>query len=230
MTKSNIAKSNIARPNIARGLETRIANKVKRRAHILICAANIIAEEGLDALTIARLANRSNVTIPTVHNLLGKRAEILETLVREAMSEVMNAATDFDPSDTIRALEDFIDGLIGLISTNEPFYKAAFIAGERINFFEHQSPTGIVANSRNYARSICAGASAQGKLLGQIDEEQITLRLFSSQRLARLDWMHGYINLKTYRTQVLTGMFITLCADAAPDFKQELLAKIDTLK
>ena len=42
--------------------------------------------------------------------------------------------------------------------------------------------------------------------------------------------MHGYIDLETYRTQVLTGMLITLCADAAPDFKEELLAKINALK
>ena len=47
------------------------------------------------------------MTIPTVHNLLGKRADILHTLVEEAMSEVMAAATDFDPSDTIAAVEDF---------------------------------------------------------------------------------------------------------------------------
>lgn len=213
----------------ARGLKTRTENKHKRRDAILSCAGDIIAEDGLDALTIARLAKQSNVTIPTVHNLLGRRADILDTLVHEAMTNVMRAATDFDPADTILALEDFIDGLIGLIATNEPYYRAAFITGERINFFEHQSPDGIVANSRNYAREICAHAIKQGKLLGQIDEKQIAQRLFSSQRLARLDWMHGYIDLKTYRNQVLTGMFITLCADASADFKSELLRRLETL-
>jgi hypothetical protein len=87
-----------------------------------------------------------------------------------------------------------------------------------------------VAQARNQARLICQNAVAQGKLEGRIDEEQIATRLFSSQRLARLDWMHGYIDLETYRTQVLTGMLITLCADATPDFKEELFAKINTLK
>ncbi|MEC8094773.1 MAG: hypothetical protein VX103_04370 [Pseudomonadota bacterium] len=48
--------------------------------------------------------------------------------------------------------------------------------------------------------------------------------------MARLDWVYGYIDLETYRIQVLTGMLITLCADAAPDFKEELLAKINALK
>ncbi len=216
--------------SLARGLETRIANKHKRRDHILACAGKIIAEDGLDAFTIARLAAHADVTIPTVHNLLGKRANILDTLVAEAMADVMAAATDFDTSDTIAAVEDFIDGLISLLATNEPLYRAAFIAGERANYFEHRSTTGIVAQARNHARLICRHAIAQGKLEGRIDEEQIATRLFSSQRLARLDWMHGYIDLKTYRLQVLTGMLITLCADAAPKFKEQLFAKINSLK
>ena len=218
------------RQSLARGLETRIANKHKRRDHIVACAGKIIAEDGLEAFTIARLAERADVTIPTVHNLLGKRADILNTLVNETMTEVMAAATGFDPSDTIAAVEDFINGLTRLLATNESLYRAAFIAGEWTNYFEHRSTTGIVAQARNQARLICKNAIAQGKLEGRIDEELIATRLFSSQRLARLDWMHGYIDLETYRTQVLTGMLITLCADAAPDFKEELLAKINALK
>ena len=42
--------------------------------------------------------------------------------------------------------------------------------------------------------------------------------------------MHGYIDQETDRIQVLTGMLITLWSDAAPDFKEELLAKINALK
>ena len=82
----------------------------------------------------------------------------------------------------------------------------------------------------NRTRLICQNAAAQGKLEGRIDEEQIAIRLFSSQRLARLDWMHGYIDLETYRTQVQAGMLIALCADATNDFKEELFANINTLK
>ena len=39
--------------SLARGLETRIANKHKRRDHIVECAGKIIAEDGLEAFTIA---------------------------------------------------------------------------------------------------------------------------------------------------------------------------------
>ena len=87
-----------------------------------------------------------------------------------------------------------------------------------------------MTQARNQARLICQNAVAQGRLEGRIDEKQIATTLLSSQRLARLDWMHGYIDLGTYRIQVMTGMLITLCADATPDFKEKLFAKINTLK
>ncbi|MEC7163047.1 MAG: TetR/AcrR family transcriptional regulator [Pseudomonadota bacterium] len=169
--------------SLARGLETRIANKHKRRNHIVACAGKIIAEDGLEAFTIARLAEQADVTIPTVHNLLGKRADILDTLVDETMSEVMAAATGFDPSDTIAAVEDFINGLTSLLATNESLYRAAFIAGEWTNYFEHRSTTGIVAQARNQARLICQNAVAQGKLEGALTKNRSRQDFFH-----RNDW------------------------------------------
>ena len=169
--------------SLARGLETRIANKHKRRDHIVACAGKIIAEDGLEAFTIARLAEQADVTIPTVHNLLGKRADILDTLVDETMSEVMAAATGFDPSDTIAAVEDFINGLTSLLATNESLYRAAFIAGEWTNYFEHRSTTGIVAQARNQARLICQMLSPRASWRGALTKNRLRQDFFH-----RNDW------------------------------------------
>ena len=66
----------MTKKNPAKGLKTRTENKNKRRNYLLECAGDIISQDGLDAFTIARLADCAGVTIPTVHNLLGKRSEI----------------------------------------------------------------------------------------------------------------------------------------------------------
>ena len=58
---------------VAKGQTTRLANKERRKARILSEARNLIAKEGFDALKLSELAARSGVTIPTVHNLLGKK-------------------------------------------------------------------------------------------------------------------------------------------------------------
>ncbi|MBX7482721.1 TetR/AcrR family transcriptional regulator [Qipengyuania qiaonensis] len=214
----------------ARGQATRLANKLQRRDHILGCAATMIAREGIDALTLARLAERADVTVPTVHNLLGRKSDLLETLVVERMRAVMDAGTDLDHTDPIATVESFATSLLALLASDEPLYRAAFIAGERIGFFEQKSASGIFARSVEEAIQVCRDAVDQGLLEGRIDPARLATRLFASQRLARQDWMNGYIQLAQYRIQMMGGMFITLCADAGPAFKDRLIARLDALE
>lgn len=76
---------------MARGSRTRTANMNKRRQSILKCAGEIIASEGIGALTMSRLAEGAGVTIPTVHNLFGKKHDIYEHLVIEMIQKVEQA-------------------------------------------------------------------------------------------------------------------------------------------
>lgn len=211
---------------LARGGATRAANKLKRRERILSCAGDIIAADGVEGFTLSKLAERADVTIPTIHNLLGKKSEIYALLVEQMVGRVDEALTEQQVSDPILAVETFIDSLVSLFATNEALYKAAFAAGEQIQFFEQQTQSGIYARSMRLARRVCEKAYATGGLEGRIGIELMAAHLFDAQRLARQDWMNGYIDLTAYRTQVLSNMFISLCADASPALKERLLAKI----
>ena len=68
-------------------------------------------------------------------------------------------------------------------------------------------------------------ASQRGGERQRLSPEQ----LFGCQRLARQDWVNGYIDMDRYRVQVLIGMYITFAADAMPAFRKRLLAGIDQL-
>jgi len=61
---------------IARGSRTRTENMNKRRAQILERASNIIATKGLEGFTLGVLATEASVTVPTIHNLIGKKSDI----------------------------------------------------------------------------------------------------------------------------------------------------------
>jgi len=211
---------------LARGSATRTANKIKRRQHIIDCAGELIARDGVDALTLSRLAEKADVTIPTIHNLIGRKDAIYQVLVDQMLSEIEAAFESKDVSDPIVAVETFVDRLLGLFADNESLYKAAYLAGERKGYFEHDSKTGVFAKSVELAYQVCQNGLDKGNLEGRIDTRKLAVRLFASQRLARQDWVAGYIDLETYRNRVLTGMFITLCADATPEFKKRLIEHI----
>ena len=214
---------------VARGSAKRTENMNKRREQILSCAGSIIASKGIEALTLPKLAEEAEVTIPTIHNLIGKKSDIFKRLVEIMVSKVEHALSQQNANEPIVAAETFVDKLLELFASNEDFYKAAFVAGESSQLFEHKLPTGIFAKSLQLTINLCLHAKEQGHLEGKIDTIQLAHELFGCQRLARYDWMHGYIDLKTYRKQVLAGMYILFASDASPNYRVQLLNKLNAL-
>jgi AcrR family transcriptional regulator len=215
--------------NVAPGLAKRLENSRLRRNYILVCAAHLIDENGIENLTLAKLAKKANVTVPTIQNLIGKKAEVLDVLVIETMQKVVAVANEINASSAIDFILALGDKLVGLIETDEALYKAAFMAGERSGFFEHKSESGIYQRSLKIAQHICEQCIAAGERQGQLDSLQLAKSLFAVQRLARQDWMNGYTNLAEYKLQLKSGMLLVLCADATPDYKVKLISKINEL-
>jgi len=213
----------------ARGNTTRQANKALRKQRILDEARELIATEGFEAFTLSELAQRAGVSIPTIHNLFGKKQEVFEVLCGEMVVKVNEAVSDPDLTDPIEAVGVYIENLLGLYQADEAFYRASFVAGERTGLFEHQLPTGIFNRSLKIARQICQNGVGHGYLKGDVNTDWLAEQLFGCQRLARQDWVNGYIDLERYRAQVLIGMYITFAADATPAFRKRLLAGIDQL-
>ena len=211
---------------IAKGLATRQANKARRREKILSNARSLIAEQGFDALTISQLAVRSGVTVPTVHNLFGKKNDIVLELFRGLVDRIDEVLAESELVDPIAASETFIDNLLALYGSDEDFYRAAFLGGERLGLFEHELNDGVFKKSVRVAERLCARAFEHGYLRGCIESRWLAQQLFGSQRLARQDWVSGYINLEEYRQQALVGMLLTFAADATPELHERICTRI----
>jgi len=214
---------------IARGNATRQANKELRRQHILDIARDLIATRGLDDFTLKELAIGADVSLPTIHNLFGKKYDIFEELCSEMVVRVEAVLSSPEMIDPIQASEAFIDKLLELFRQDEAFYRAAFVAGEKTGLFEHDPKSGIFAKSLKISVNLCRRAKENGYLQGQVDTHCLAEHLFGIQRLARQDWVAGYIDLDRYRSQVLLGMCLIFAADAAPDFEERLRDTISEL-
>lgn len=213
----------------APGHATRQVNKALRRQKILNVARELIASQGFDAFTISELAKRSGVSIPTVHNLFGKKNDLVLELFRDLVSrigEVLDVPAGADP---IASTELFIDSLLDLYTADEAFYRAAFLGGERLGLFEHEMSDGIFKKSLEVAERLCLRARDEGYLAGRVDSAWLAEQLFNTQRMARQDWVSGYIDLQRYRKQVIIGMLITYAADATPAFHARICARIEAL-
>ncbi|MBT5387650.1 MAG: TetR/AcrR family transcriptional regulator [Porticoccaceae bacterium] len=216
-------------PTLARGNITRQANKKLRRQRILDIAKHLIASQGFEAFTLSHLAKEAGVSTPTIHNLFGKKDNIFQELVSQMVNTISLALSNPDVSDPIEGAEVFTDNLLRLYKQDEAFYRSAFMAADRTGLFDHKLPDGIFHQSLQIAERLCSEAKENGFLKGNIATGTLAEQLFACQRLARQDWVNGYIDLQRYRKQVLIGMYITYAADASPDFYKMLCNKINQL-
>jgi len=219
----------MSRPTLARGNITRQANKKLRRQRILDIAKHLIASQGFEAFTLSHLAKEAGVSTPTIHNLFGKKDNIFQELVSQMVNTISLALSNPDVSDPIEGAEVFTDNLLRLYKQDEAFYRSAFMAADRTGLFDHKLPDGIFHQSLQIAERLCTEAKENGFLKGNIATGTLAEQLFACQRLARQDWVNGYIDLQRYRKQVLIGMYITYAADASPDFYKMLCNKINQL-
>ncbi len=216
-------------PVVARGNVTRQANKKLRRQRILDIAKTLIASQGFEAFTLSQLAREAGVSTPTIHNLFGKKDDIFQELVSQMVDTIGLALSNPDMSDPIEGAEVFTDNLLQLYKQDEAFYRSAFMAADRTGLFDPELPSGIFHQSLQIAERLCTQALEDGFLQGNIETAKLAQQLFSCQRLARQDWVNGYIDLDRYRQQVVTGICITYAADATPDFHHRLRQKIQAL-
>jgi len=163
----------VSTQTLARGSTTRTANKLRRKERILACAGQIIATRGYDALTLSQLAREAGVTIPTIHNLLGKKSEIFRNLVDEVISRIGEVLARQSEADPILAVQVFTEELISLYAKDEVLYKAAFLAGERDKLFEQQSPQGIFM--RSFKLAVRKNMLAKGLLGGSAGDNVLRL-------------------------------------------------------
>jgi len=213
----------------ARGHATRQENKARRKARILAEARNLVVQEGFDALTISQVALRSGVTVPTVHNLFGKKSDLVVAIFQGLVDNIDAVLAQPTLADPLAASEAFVDRIVALYRSDDGFYRAAFMGGERLGLFEHQTSAGVFAKSVTVANKLCVRAFDEGYLKGQIPSTLLAQQLFNAQRLPRQDWVNGYIDLAAYRQHALAGMLLTFAADAVPKLHKRICAQLEQL-
>ena len=208
---------------------TRSKNMAKRRETILREARILIAHEGFEALKIRDLAARADLTVPTIYNLVGGKNEILEIIIQEMVTQLrmIQDQAKIDPVE--ESFAKLINDLADHFSTDEAFFRAAFIAGDRSGLFEQSSEQGIFAYFVQQPIDACARAIEEGLLRGQIPPDVLGPQIYGAYRLARQDWASGYFDLAGFRKQALIGVFLCLASDATPAFRERLLDRIHSL-
>jgi len=215
------------KPVKALGNVTRQANKKLRRERIFNIAKRLIADKGLEDFTISELAEEAGVTTPTIHNLFGKKSDIIKELVSNLIEE-MQSITINPPIDPIENTKFFVNNVAATFEKDINFYRAALMSAEHLRLFDPTIPDGPFQQAQQLATPNEKWYE-RGLLLGNIQPSIIMEKVHNSNRLARIDWVLGYIDLNQFRHQVMTGILLVYAADASPELHVLLIEEINRL-
>ena len=211
----------------ALGNVTRQANKKLRRERIFNIAKRLIAAKGLEDFTISELADEAGVTTPTIHNLFGKKSDIIKELVSNLIEQMQDNSLN-PPIDPIENAKFFVDNVVAVFEQDTDFYRAAFMSAEQVRLFDPRIPDGLFQRAQQLAVPRKEWYES-GLFLGNIEPSTIMKRVHNSNRLGRIDWVSGYIDLNQFRHQVLEGILLVYASDASPELHVRLSEEINGL-
>ena len=215
------------KPVKALGNETRQANKKLRRERIFNIAKRLIAEKGLEDFTISELAEEAGVTTPTIHNLFGKKSDIIKELVANLIEE-MQSITLNPPIDPIENTKFFVNNVDATFEKDINFYRAALMSAEHLRLFDPRIPDGPFQQAQQLAAPNKKWYE-RGLLLGNVKPSIIMKKVHDSNRLARIDWVLGYIDLNQFRHKAMKGILLVYATDASPELHVLLIEEINRL-
>ena len=222
-----LEKRHLVSNSFARGYQARSANMAARRERILEAARHIIAINGFDSLSLRELAMSAEVTVPTIYNLIGNKAALVEALFDETITPFENLQYIPNDSDPVAGPEDFLQRVISTMHENENYYRAEFLARDRLADAGDTVALSIQKRIVQIAIEACGQATAVGLTAGKLSTQQLGLMIADHFLLAYRDWAHGRIDLDNFSEKVVIGTYICLAADASPNYRDEILEKLN---
>lgn len=213
----------------AKGSDTRKANMELRRLKILETARKIIAEQGFNTLNLRDLAESAGVTVPTIYNLIGNKAELVQCLFEESMTPFEPSRYVLDKSDPVAAAEKFFETVFEYLGANENYHRAEFIARWDLELAGDPGAHEVLSRIVGGAITAIKESTRAGLLRGQVPPQKLGRQMYRVLRLAYIEWARGEIGFDDFRQEVLSGTYLCLAADAHPKFHRALIHKYNTL-
>lgn len=209
---------------MSQGWESR---QQRTRAEILHAVGEIIAADGLDGLTMRKLADRAGVAVATLYNQFDDRDGVLVAFVSNGLDQLefeLDEQPAADPIDGIRVLFAALDETIDarthvwrpVIATlrSVPDSPRMGSVGERI----------VAAIEADLDK-----ARAAGLLVADCKVDRLAWHIFVSWMRGLERWAQGTIDWDLYRSSSQTAIEVALAAVLLEPLRTEALGRAGVL-
>ena len=184
--------------------------QAQTRHDVLAAAGEIIAADGLEGLTMRKLAARAGVAVATLYNQFGDRDGVLVAFVSNGLDQ-LEVEVDEQPArapiDTTRALFAALDQtLADAVDVWRPIF-ATLDSGSGSHDMGPLGDRVVQIIEHDLAK-----AASDGLLVADCDTERLARHIFVT-RMNRIEkWATGAIDWAAYRESSHLGLELTIAA------------------
>lgn len=201
---------------------------VARRRRILSETRKMIAQAGIDALSMRALAAQAGVSLRTLYNAFGSKEALIAAAIRQYYDKFLRAISeDRDPYD----FAFVIDTVIATNLRNRQIrpYLAALIG----QYFQHSSDPAIRLELRRVASGFALPwlevTRARGQLRPGADMDRIVWNLSSLQYAINQEWHAGALPDADFLPAILDGLLSYLAGVTCGEAHGQVTTLMDDL-
>jgi AcrR family transcriptional regulator len=201
-------------------MNLREQGKERRRQRILRSAAELIGESGVAGLTTARLAERAEVSVATLYNLIGGIDSILEGLVAELFAEFQARFRQGGrQQDPVATIERYLASTVEVLAVDAAARRAALLAVFE-GMVRRGEVTPLVAGGRQVLENALRRAQRLGMLRAALVPGLLAEQMLFAQSILLESWAAGILSLRRFELQIRYHFWCLLRAWADGDFAE----------
>lgn len=206
-------------------------NVEARRQRILEAARVLLAEGGLGALSMRKLADEASLSVNTLYNLWGTREEILRALTLDAKDRIDAALPRPGPSDDpIDHCRLLVRGTIREMIGDHELFRPMLLAWLEGEIHGQPSPVEPMARSIHVLSRVIEMARAQGALESSLGPAQVASQIHHGAQFAAIQWALGRIDDAGFEARALYGLDLALLGIVSEDRRPEIRSRLEGLE
>ncbi|MEM1417869.1 MAG: TetR/AcrR family transcriptional regulator, partial [Myxococcota bacterium] len=188
-------------------MSLRAANVAARRQRVLDTALDLIVRDGLEGLSMRKLADEVQLSVRTLYNQFGSRTEILRHVVDALVTDIERALEGAEPTaDPLGHCRAVMTTSIALferdVARSRAALSIAFHGGPEL------TPEQVRVPERGAAmiQHALEAAIAQGLLRDVLPAATLAAHVYENYEMACARWVDGRTSLEGFRLRALFGL------------------------
>ena len=196
---------NTAKPGL------RSANKAKRRAAILDATRQLLREGSIEDLKIAHIAERAEVVVATIYNLVGTRDKVLGAVMDETFDRVGSQFSELSKDRPLEYTDAVMQQVVHEYCNDPAVHRQLLMASSTLgslNLREDPSLLPVAAMQRAQEKGLL-GKNTQASVIGY--------QIYLAFQGTLLDWARGHLNDHEFKYYSHYALWVNVAAHSSPD-------------